>query len=200
VTVRVPDHASSAAADLNALAKGERLDMLDKGSQAGRKSITQAANEGVTTKAQAGLKRLETKLSKEGVKQARERLVTLNVARTELTARLDALPNEVKLSQKALADIKAARNSLKDHLTQDDLVGALRDKNNLVIRQKGSGKPWDHEGEVTDSLKSLREARRSLIKEMYKHSPESYEYKRLSEEAAAVGETISRIKEFLEIK
>jgi hypothetical protein len=34
VTVRVPDHTSSAAEDLNALAKGERLDMLDRSRRA----------------------------------------------------------------------------------------------------------------------------------------------------------------------
>jgi hypothetical protein len=200
VTVRVPDHASSAAENLNALAKGERLDMLDKGSQAGRKSITQAANEGVSEIAQSGVKRVKTDIGKEGVKAAQEQLVTINVARTEMMARLKSLPNQVKLSQKTHADVSKACNNIRDHITQEDLSGALRDVHGKMVRRSGDGYTFDHLDEVERGLKSLGTARNSLIQEMKNYQIGSKEYKILSQQADALQETSFRIKNFLGIK
>jgi hypothetical protein len=52
------------------------------------------------------------------------------------------------------------------NLTQDDLVGALRDINGKPVRQIGSGKTWDHLQEVRQGVSSLKNAKNGLIMEM----------------------------------
>jgi len=114
------------------------LAMLKNSKTAGTKAIKEVAESGLSETAQSGLKALRGTLSKEGLVKAKEQLVTLNVARTELMARLEKLISNSNLLQDTKTALLRAKNSLKDHLTQDDLVGALRDKFGKEVRQSGS--------------------------------------------------------------
>lgn len=150
--------------------------------------------------AQSGLKALRQSLSKESLSKAKEQLITLNIAKTEVVARLDDLSATAKLSQRAQANVRAARNSLIRNLTQDDLVGALRDIYGKPVKQSGSGRIWNHRQEVQQGLNSLEAARDSLITEMRSYQPNSNEFKKVSKEADAIAEMIHRVNKFLEIK
>lgn len=178
----------------------ESLTMLKNGSAAGREIIKDTAEEGISETAQSGLKALRQSLSKEALAKAKEQLVTLSVARAEVIARFEGLLDKIpNLSQKTIADIRAAKNSLLDHLTQADLVGALRDNLGKVVRQSGSGKVFNHIGEVEDALNSLKEARRTIAtREMRNFAKDSQEYKILSQEADAISEMIRRVENFLD--
>ena len=178
----------------------ESLEMLKGGSTAGTKAIKETAEEGLSEIAQSGLKALRGTLSKEGIAEAKKRLVTLNVARTELMARLDNLIANSNLLSDTKIALSKAKNSTKDHLTQDDLVGALRDVLNKPVKQSGSGYTFDHLGEVQDSLNSLRTAVKSLIREISKTTKGTPEFSELSKDLDAVKEMIRRVEEFLKIK
>lgn len=98
------------------------LDFLKGGSRAGLGLLTEVAEAGLSSTAQAGLKQLSRRVSKEGIQQAGKELVTLSVARTEVMARLDDLLADGNLLQNTQGAVTTARNSLRDHLDQDDLV------------------------------------------------------------------------------
>lgn len=144
----------------------DELKMLKNGSAAGKDNLTKIAQEGVSEIAQTGLKALRGAISREGLAKAKEQIVTLNIARIELIERLDDLPTTLNLSQRGQSEIRAGRNSLIRNLTQDDLVGALRDINGKPVRQIGSGKTWDHLQEVRQGVSSLKNAKNGLIMEM----------------------------------
>ena len=177
------------------------LTMLKNGSTAGTKTIREVAESGLSETAQSGLKALRGTLSKEGLAKAKEQLVTLSVARTELMARLDGLLNKIpNLSQKTIADVRAAKNSLLNNLKQDDLVGALRDKFGKDVRRSGDGKIFQHLEEVNQGLRSIENSKSTLVKEIARTQKGSDEYKLLSLEIEVLSELTQRIRRFLEIK
>ncbi len=165
-------------------------------------TIKETAEDGLSEISQKGMKRLKYDLPKDVLKRAKEKLVVLNVARTELIARLDnLLSNTPNLSQKLTIDIRKAKNTLQNGLKQDDLVGALRDIYSKPVRESGSGKVWDHQQEVEQGINSLKKLRETIVdKEMKLYQPNSIEFKQLSKEADALGEMIRKIKEFLDTK
>ena len=199
--IKIPFGESQKLSDLISLMKdsSEKLGMLEDGTAVGRKAITETAEEGLTDVSQSGMKRVKGELSKEALKAAKEQLVTLNVARTELVARLEELTNKVPgLSQHAVADIGKAKNNLLNHLTQDDLVGALRDKFGKEVRRSGDGYVYQHSKEVSNGVGSLKNARDSIINQLQKHQKGSAEYNLLSKEADALAEMSRRIARFLD--
>lgn len=187
------------AESLNILSKSEKLSLLKDGSKAGREKLKEVAQEGLDDIAQASVKKLQKVISKERIAQIKEQLVTLNITRTEMMARLDTL-NKLELTEEAASDIGKAYNSYNEHLTQDDLIGALRDIHGLQVKRSGDGYPFKHLGEVQDGMKSLTNARKTIIKEMRKYSRDSEEFRQLSIAADGLNETISRIDKFLEVK
>lgn len=199
--VRIPEEPGlQQADDLNILSRSEKINAVENGSIAGRDKLTQVANEGLDEIAQASIKKLKTKVSAEKLPQIKEQLVTMNVMRTEMMARLNNISKSFKLSQKASSDIGKAVNSFKKHLTQDDLIGALRDTKGLQVRRSGDGYTYDHFEEVKNGLSSLKKAKESLIDEMKNYQPGSNEYRQLSQAADGITETMSRVKKFLEEK
>jgi hypothetical protein len=178
----------------------EELEMLNNGSKAGRKTIKETAEEGLSPKAQSGMKQLKYELPKEIMAKAKEQLITINVARTELIARLDGLITTSNLLKDTKNILASARNSIKDHLTQDDLVGALRDVFGKEVRRSGDGKIYNHLGEVQDAIKSIKKANQHLLKELGKMKKGSDEFVKLSEEIDALKELKRRVENFLELK
>ncbi len=178
----------------------DKLDMLDNGIKAGRETIKETAEDGLTEISQSGLKALRGTLSKESLKKAKEQLVTLNIARTELMARLDNLIKNSSLLSDTKEVLISAKNSLKDHLSQDDLVGALRDVFGKQVKRSGDGKIFDHLREVTDSISSLGKGKDRLIRELRKMEKGSVEYNRISQEVDAIKEMERKVKTFLETK
>ena len=184
------------------------IDMLKGSSSAGKDAITETAESGLTDKAQASAKRLEGELTKDEIKLAKEQLVTLNVARTEMMSRLDDLANDVSLSPGTRNLAETARNAIKDHATQNDLAGALRDVHGKPVVKSGDGYIYNHQEEVTDqALTPLENLRDKLIKEnknkaiieAKSNNPDFSEYQRISKEVDAISEMITKIKKFLEI-
>lgn len=181
----------------------EKLEMLKNGSTAGKEAITETAEQGLSEKAQSGMKHLKNDIPKDVMAKAKERLVTLNVGRTELIAQLDDVLNKVpnlNNSQETVANIRSAKNNLIDHLTQDDLVGALRDKFGKEVRRSGDGYIYQHSREVENGLASLENARDSMIEQLQYHERGSFEYKALSQQADALAEMIRKINSFLDIQ
>nr|MBA4185202.1 hypothetical protein [Acidobacteriota bacterium] len=178
----------------------EGLTMLKNGSTAGTKAIKEVAESGLSETAQSGLKALRGTLSKEGLAKAKEQLVTLSVARTELLARLDNLIKHGNLLPDTKEFLSRSKNSLLKNLKQDDLVGALRDIFGKDVRRSGDGYIYQHAKEVNQGLTSLNNAKDVLVKELKRTTQGSQEYNRLSQEIDAVKEMTRRINIFLEIK
>jgi hypothetical protein len=181
------------------MAESDRLEFLKGGSKAGREVLSEVAEEGLSEISRASLKRIK-RLSKEGAEKAKQALITLNTARTELMARLNLLEVDPSLRPETKGQLLKTYNSVKDHMTQEDLIGALRDKLNLPIRKSGSGYIYSHEGEVGTVIDSLRKSKETLLREMRTLSKDSDQYRRLSKEVDAISETERRVREFLEIK
>jgi hypothetical protein len=175
------------------------LDFLKAGSRVGRKALKEVAEEGLTQVSQQSVKGLAQVMSKEGVERISKEAVTLNVGRAEMIGRLDNLLASPNIAESTKNAVRSARNALQDHLTQDDLLGALRDKHGLPVLKQG-GVPYDHFGEVNDALKSLEGGKRNLLNELRKVSPGTEGYRTLSSEIEAISEMSARIEKFLEVK
>jgi hypothetical protein len=175
------------------------LDFLKAGSRVGRKALKEVAEEGLTQVSQQSVKGLAQVMSKEGVERISKEAVTLNVGRAEMIGRLDNLLASPNIAESTKNAVRSARNALQDHLTQDDLLGALRDKHGIPVL-KPDGTTYDHLGEVNDALKSLEGGKRNLLNELRKVSPGTEEYRRLSSEIEAISEMSVRIEKFLEVK
>lgn len=150
--------------------------------------------------AQSGLKALRGVISKEGLAKAKEQLITLSVARTELLTRLDNLIANNNLLQDTKGFLLKTKNSLLNNLKQDDLVGALRDKFGKDVRRSGDGKIFQHLEEVNQGLRSIENSKSTFVKEIARTQKGSDEYKILSLEIEALSELTQRIRGFLEIK
>jgi hypothetical protein len=70
----------------------------------------------------------------------------------------------------------------------------------LPVRQSGSGKAWDHLGEVEAVLESLERAEDNLLRVLHRLQPGSAGYGKLSREIDAISELGRRVQRFLEIK
>jgi hypothetical protein len=174
------------------------LDFLKAGSRVGRKALKEVAEEGLTQVSQQSVKGLAQVMSKEGVERISKEAVTLNVGRAEMIGRLDNLLASPNIAESTKNAVRSARNALQDHLTQDDLLGALRDKHGLPVIQKG--KIFKHDKEVEEALGSLQRGKENLLRELKKFSPGTDEYRRLSAEIEAITEISARIEKFLEVK
>jgi hypothetical protein len=175
------------------------LDFLKAGSRVGRKALKEVAEEGLTQVSQQSVKGLAQVMSKEGAERIGKEAVTLNVGRTEMIGRLDSLLTSPNIPESTKNALRSARNALQDHLKQDDLLGALRDKHGLPVLKPG-GAPYNHAGEVQEGLLSLQRGRDNLLRELGKISPGTNEYRRLSAEIEAISEMSTRIEKFLEVK
>lgn len=197
-----PDVEFTKLSDLVSLMKSsdEGLTMLKNGSAAGRELIKETVEKGLSETAQTGLKALRGILSKDGLAATKEKLVTLNVARVELMARINKLIANSSLLSDTKKVLSTAKNSIKDHLTQDDLIGALRDILGKEVRRSGDGYTYQHLREVRESLSSLDNAVIRLTKEIDKISKGTAEYSQMSKEIDAIKEMKRRVLDFLKTK
>lgn len=90
------------------------------------------------------------------------------------------------------------RNAIRNHMTPQDLSGALRDRLGMLVRRSGSGRTYDHLGEVNTALNSMTDACRALLGELQRLAPESENYRIISREVEALTEMRRRVLEFLE--
>ncbi len=123
----------------------------------------------LSEKAQASMKRASKLMTKEAVAEKRKMLTRLIAERERLMGKLDELLRNPDLSEKTRSWLNSARNAFDDHLTQEDLTGALRDKLQLPVRERGSGDAYDHIDEVKAGLRSVEDAREVLVEE-FRHS------------------------------
>src|SRR5690606_20666549 len=161
------------------------LDFLKSGSRAGRQALRGASENAVEGVTKAGVKRVGKTLSKEAAARAAREIKALAAARREMLARMQLLLMDEGLSEASKNAVRRARNALDDHLTPSDLAGALRDVHGLPVRASGSGRAWDHLGEVEDALKSLDKAKKSLRRELERISHADPAYGKISREINA---------------
>jgi hypothetical protein len=116
----------------------------------------------------ASMKRVAQKLDKEVVAAKTKALPRIEAARQRVLQGLENLlrpGREPPLSERSRANLETARNAIRDHMTPEDLSGALRDAVDLPVRRRGSGAEYKHAREVREALESFREARQSLTLE-----------------------------------
>ncbi|WP_437606295.1 RHS repeat-associated core domain-containing protein [Sorangium sp. So ce834] len=173
------------------------LDLLKGGTKAGRKALREAAEEGIEGTAGAGMKRAAKRLSKAGAAKAAKELKALNVARTEMMARLDVMIGDPRLSEAMHNTLKHAQNALSTHLKPSDLSGALRDTLGLPVRRPGTGEAFEHLKEVNEGLASLENVRKLVRRQMFHEEAGSDVHKLLSAQAESLAEFSARAKRFL---
>lgn len=121
------------------------------------------------SKAAGSLKRLgksgqDAAALKEALKQAQHERAGCVEQLAILKASLGKLGLNPEQMKVVTQKIKSAENGIADHLTDDDIAGAMRDAASDPVNAKGSGEPYDHAGEVRDGLKSLQKLRDELSK------------------------------------
>ncbi len=174
------------------------LDFLKGGTRVGRRALREAAQESISEVSEAALKRARRVLSREAVQTARRRLRALATGRIELIQRLTELSTSGAIRQRTRDLVENARNAIRDHMTPQDLSGALRDRLGMPVRSSGSGRTFDHLGEVNTALSAMTDARRALLGELQRLAPDSEGYRLVSREVEALTEIRRRVDEFLE--
>jgi len=83
---------------------------------------------------------------------------------TEIKAQLTKFGlSKVRLVELTLR-IDSTIKALQDHLTDADLTGAMRDTASDPVKQSGSGKTFNHLGEVQDTVRSMSATRTALVR------------------------------------
>lgn len=81
---------------------------------------------------------------------------------TQLKQDIPKLGLNAQRAQEVRQSVQSAVDAMNDHLTDDDIAGAMRDVAGDPVKEKGSGEPFDHLKEVTDAVNSLQSVRRDL--------------------------------------
>ena len=163
------------------------LAFIRHGSVASRETLRAATELGPI--AESGLKHATAVMSADGAALARKELKVLNVARTELLARIARLEHPtMKLGERFDALLRVLTN----HLKPVDLIGALRDEVGVPVRAAGSGHVFDHSKEVDDALQSIS---RSI--DLVMEHPDSTHFKLVLE---GLTEFKNRVSRFMEIR
>lgn len=176
------------------------LDFLKGGTRVGRRALRETAEESITEVSEASLKRMRRVLSRQAVETARRRLRALAAGRIELTQRLTELMEHPALRSRTRDFIERARNGVRDHLSPQDLSGALRDRLGMPVRRSGSGRAFDHLDEVDGALESMERARKGLLGELQRLEPGSEAFRIVSRELDTMAELQRRVHEFLETR
>ncbi len=176
------------------------LDFLKGGTRVGRRALRETAEESITEVSEASLKRMRRALSRQAVETARRRLRELAAGRIELMQRLTELMEHPALRSRTRDFIERARNGVRDHLSPQDLSGALRDRLGMPVRRSGSGKAFDHLDEVDAASRNMEKARSVLLGELQRLEPGSDAFRVVSRELDAMAEMQRRVHEFLETR
>jgi Bacterial toxin 28 len=139
-------------------------------------------------------------LSRQAVETARRRLRALAAGRIELMQRLTELMEHPGLRSRTRDFVADARNAIRDHMTPQDLSGALRDRLGMPVRRSGSERTYDHLHEVRDTLRGMEKARRALLGELQRLEPGSEGFRVVSRDLDAMAEMQRRVHEFLETR
>jgi hypothetical protein len=175
------------------------LDFLKAARVADRK-VLRAASEELGEVAESGLKHAAKKLSKEAVAQAKAQLKQLAVGRAELLARVEALAATPGLGQQTAALLRDTLGALTDHLTPDDLVGALRDALEIPVKKASTGEVFQHKKEVEDAIASLENLARRLRTEARHCIEKGQDPSTFSKLADALEEFGMRVDSFLVVE
>jgi hypothetical protein len=176
------------------------LDFLKNGSQSGFSNLRDVAERELSKFALDGLTVLKSKMSAEEMNKTVVGLITLGVASHEILDRLANVAGDASsgLSDDALAALLKAHNSLRDHLTNNDLVGALRDVKNSTVSINNH--TYSFLPEVSEAVNALREARSRILTETTGTSADASAVsgqQRLSFEADALFNMTRAVEKFL---
>ena len=141
------------------------LEFLKNGSQSGFAVLREVAERDLSKFALDGLTQLKSKMNADELNKTIVGLVTLGVASHEILDRLANIAGDANssLSDDALAALLKAHNSLRDHLTNNDLIGALRDLKDSSASI--NNQTYNFLPEVSEAVNALREARNRILSE-----------------------------------
>jgi vacuolar-type H+-ATPase subunit I/STV1 len=91
--------------------------------------------------------------------------------------------------------IGRGKNALEEHLTDADITGAMRDVAGDPVRQPGSGRIFDHQQEVNDSLRALQSTRRELLRVRTELERRQFDPTTIAEVLQAPIESLQRVIE-----
>ncbi|MBK6685932.1 MAG: hypothetical protein IPG45_15775 [Deltaproteobacteria bacterium] len=149
---------------------------------------------------QASAKRLAKTMGKEVIEAKTKEMQRLAAEAARLVERLEALMARPGLSQELRSRLDGTIDAIKDHLNQEDMIGALRDKVGQPVRQIGSGKAYNHGQEVTDGVNSLLNLKHTLGKMIRGLPPQSAEAAELIRLGDDVLDLALRVKAVVEVQ
>lgn len=129
------------------------FDWVKGGFKLGRAAARQIIEEGLSETAADGIEVLARRIGADAAELAARRVVILQVYKQECIIRLNAILRKGELDRATLRKVRKARNALRDHLSDKDLVGAVRDTAGVPVR-KGA-EVFDHLNEIRGTTKSL---------------------------------------------
>jgi hypothetical protein len=151
-----------------------------------------------TTK--ASLKRIAQEAGEAFSGAVEQGLASAEHSLKDLRGRLGTLAGDARLGGDAQGVMRNAGAAIDGHLTNEDLVAAVRDNVGIPVRERGSGEAFDHLREVRDAVNSLDRARDQLLRTMRGQPAGALDYSALSGDADAVKETMRLINALLELR
>jgi hypothetical protein len=154
--------ATAAVKEANQIALAK---LFQHGTQAGFPALLKAADSDFSQTNMKSVEQLQKKLGPDKTTNLVIGVVTMSVMTREVVKQLDHVTenSSMGLSDNALAALQKAHNSLRDHLTPTDVIGAVGDVKNAHVTI--AGKHYNFLPEVSEALNSLREARNRILSE-----------------------------------
>lgn len=151
--------------------------------------------------AEASTKRAGRLLSPEAAARLTKGLPLMAAERERMLVSLRALMDDSRLSPVGRSAARDAHNAVRDHLSSEDLVGALRDRLGIPVRRPGSGEAYNHLNEVENTLQSLvslQDALRAQLQHLLKVAPGSPLHRELSAIEERLGKFAAQARAVLE--
>ena len=138
---------------------------LQHGTQAGYQALLKSVDSDFSPAALKSVEQIKQKLGADKTSNLVVGVVTMSVMTREVVAQLNhvTVNSALGLSDNALAALQKAHNSLRDHLTPTDIVGAVGNLKNTPVEIEGAR--YNFLPEVNEALNSLREARSRILSE-----------------------------------
>lgn len=138
---------------------------FQNGTEAGFATLLESARADFSKTNLDGIAQLQTQLGPDATSDLVVGVVTMSVMTREVVEQLTHVSQDsaLGLSDNALAALQKAHNSLRDHLTSTDLIGAVGDLKNTPLEI--DGQQYNFLPEVSEALNSLREARSRILSE-----------------------------------
>ncbi len=164
------DKAPAAGKEANQLALAK---LLQHGTQAGYPALLKSVDSYFSSTELKSVEQIKEKLGADKTSTLVVGVVTMSVMSREVVEQLNhvTVNSSLGLSDNALAALQKAHNSLRDHLTPNDVIGAVGNLKNTHIEIEGVR--YNFLPEVNEALNSLREARSRILSETMSLKPDA---------------------------